>query len=54
MKLSFIMIHVTNLDSKLKDYIRLSFVIKKLDNLDGGYFKLCFIIVEVGNLVTNL
>jgi hypothetical protein len=29
----------------------------KLDNLDtmlGGYFKLCFIIAEVGNVDTNL
>jgi hypothetical protein len=50
------MVHVSNLDTKLEDYFRLSFIITKLDNVDamlGGYFKLRFIIAEVGNLYTN-
>jgi len=51
------MVDVSNLDTKLEDYFRLSFILTKLDNLDtmlGGYFKLCFIIAEVDNLDTNL
>ena len=43
--LSFIIVDVGNLDSKLEDYFKLSFIVIKLGNLDAmlvGYFKLLF------------
>jgi hypothetical protein len=48
---------VDNLDTKLDDYFKLSFIMTRLGNLDAmlvGYFKLCFIMVKVGNLDANL
>ena len=47
------MVDTSNLDTKLVDYFKLSFIMTMLGNLDamlGGYFKL----TKVGNLDTNL
>ena len=47
------MVDASNLDTKLGDYFKLSFIMTILGNLDamlGGYFKL----TKVGNLDTNL
>lgn len=43
------MVDICNLDTKLEDNFKLSFIMIKLDNLDamlGDYFRLCFMMTK--------